>query len=435
MSEIAAIVLADPAPLAIASGAPSADARLLGLSLAWRAVLTADRLGAATVFVAGPEALVAGIEKSPHRVSARLATGSVLDLVPEARPAGTIALVLCPWVLLEKRHMRSLIEKGERGLTLAVTRASDPVRPWPELRCHELVVATMARELSHPDGQALPVIAGPWRDVVAVLRDAVGEDGEALSPARWARRATAAFHPEGSYQTLLLPRDFRRAASWLFAGLGSSADGIVDKHLNRRVSKYVTLAVVNGAVTPNHITLASFALGLLAVGAIATGSYGLAVLGAALLQVSAMVDCADGELARLKYLESPFGAKLDIALDNVVHMLLFVAVGWSVSRTEGPLAVKLGIASAIGAAISFGLVYTALFGRKAGGAGAGPVERFIDKMTNRDFSLLLLACAVAGKLAWFLWALAIGVQAFWLALLAIRIQAWTRARESPDAAA
>ena len=40
-------------------------------------------------------------------------------------------------------------------------------------------------------------------------------------------------------------------------------------------------------------------------------------------------------------------------------------------------------------------------------------------LTSRDYSLLVLLCAIAGKLAWFLWAAAIGAQVFWVMLLSL----------------
>jgi len=53
------------------------------------------------------------------------------------------------------------------------------------------------------------------------------------------------------------------------------------------------------------------------------------------------------------------------------------------------------------------------------------LERMIDALTNRDFSMLLLLCALAGTLEWFLWALAVGVNLFWSAVLGL---AWMSQR-------
>jgi hypothetical protein len=51
------------------------------------------------------------------------------------------------------------------------------------------------------------------------------------------------------------------------------------------------------------------------------------------------------------------------------------------------------------------------------------LNRLIDGLANRDFSLLLVICALTGTLQWFLWATAIGVNLFWLIVLGIAWQA------------
>jgi hypothetical protein len=44
-------------------------------------------------------------------------------------------------------------------------------------------------------------------------------------------------------------------------------------------------------------------------------------------------------------------------------------------------------------------------------------------LANRDFSLILVICALTGTLPWFLWALAIGVNLFWPIVLVLARQA------------
>ena len=102
-------------------------------------------------------------------------------------------------------------------------------------------------------------------------------------------------------------------------------------------------------------------IGLLAAGGFALGTYAAGVGAALLFQLAAIIDCSDGEVARLTFTESPFGAWLDLALDNVVHMAIFsgIAVGAFQQTAPGedawiPLA--LGAAAISGNACSFLLV-------------------------------------------------------------------------------
>ncbi len=134
--------------------------------------------------------------------------------------------------------------------------------------------------------------------------------------------------------------------------------------------------------------------------------------GALFLQWSAVIDCCDGEIARLKFRESTSGYYLDIACDNIVHVAVFVGIAWASYQEVGQSsALLLGGLAAFGTVISFIVVLATRHGRPR--MAAATLDRLIDALTNRDFSLILVVSAVSGTLHWFLWALAIGVNLFW----------------------
>jgi phosphatidylglycerophosphate synthase len=160
-------------------------------------------------------------------------------------------------------------------------------------------------------------------------------------------------------------------------------------------------------------------------------------MAALLFQLAAIIDCCDGEVARLTFTESPFGAWLDIAMDNVVHMAIFagIAVGsyLSVAGSDGawvPLA--LGSAAVLGNGLSFWLV-TRAQKIKAASGWRTPVQAawsdfMLKNVASRDFSVIVLTFAVLGKLDWFLWMAATGSVVFSLLMLwVIRPSATTRA--------
>jgi phosphatidylglycerophosphate synthase len=211
----------------------------------------------------------------------------------------------------------------------------------------------------------------------------------------------------------------------LFKGLESASDGWVDRHLNRKLSHWFSRQFVRLPLTPNHVTFIACAIGLLAAVCLAHGSWGSSVLGAILLQWSTVIDCCDGEVARLKFLESTSGYYLDITCDNVVHIAVFVAIAWSGYQLMGQSYVLLlGGMAAFGTLMSFIMMLATHHGRPR----QAPVvlDRLIDSLANRDFSLLVVICALTGTLHWFLWALAIGVNLFWLMVLGIAWQTqWT----------
>jgi len=49
------------------------------------------------------------------------------------------------------------------------------------------------------------------------------------------------------------------------------------------------------------------------------------------------------------------------------------------------------------------------------------LQALIDKMTNRDFSVVLLALAVADQMSLFLWMVGIGVHVFWIVALGVQL--------------
>ena len=89
------------------------------------------------------------------------------------------------------------------------------------------------------------------------------------------------------------------AARKLWASLSSSADGLVDKHFNRPVGRWLSKILVHTPVSPNQVSLAATVLGLISAWFFAQGDYWFALSGAILLQISAIVDCVDGDLARV----------------------------------------------------------------------------------------------------------------------------------------
>jgi phosphatidylglycerophosphate synthase len=208
----------------------------------------------------------------------------------------------------------------------------------------------------------------------------------------------------------------------LFKGLESASDGWVDRHLNRKLSPWFSRQFIRMPLTPNQVTLMACAMGLLAALCVAHGSWLSGVLGALLLQWSTVIDCCDGEVARLKFLESTSGYYLDITCDNIVHAAVFIGIAWSGYQLMGqPHVLVLGGMAAFGTLMGLIMMLATRHGRARQASAA--LDRLIDGLANRDFSLLLVICALTGTLQWFLWAIAIGVNLFWLIVLGLAWQA------------
>jgi 1L-myo-inositol 1-phosphate cytidylyltransferase / CDP-L-myo-inositol myo-inositolphosphotransferase len=80
----------------------------------------------------------------------------------------------------------------------------------------------------------------------------------------------------------------------------------------------------------------------------------MGIAGSILLIFSAWIDCVDGEVARLKFMKSEWGAKLDIVSDNIVHCSVFFAIGMRLYFLTGASIFKyLGVLAVFGSLTSF----------------------------------------------------------------------------------
>ena len=210
----------------------------------------------------------------------------------------------------------------------------------------------------------------------------------------------------------------------MLATARSVEDGpIVDRYVNRAVSWRLTRWLAQWCVTPNQVTAASLATGL--IGAwLLRGEGMIGSLGGLLLyQLSVILDHADGELARVKFLQSPLGKWLDNISDHVVDLAMIGCLCWRVASkgTAGYFA-TLGLAAAVGVTSAFLVVFwwsISTARREVGKTlAARLLSRLLALLANRDaFALALWATILVDRPAWFLWALALGANLYWIAWL------------------
>src|SRR5437667_12502839 len=80
---------------------------------------------------------------------------------------------------------------------------------------------------------------------------------------------------------------------------------------------------------------------------------GYFISGALLLQFSAIIDCVDGDLARVLYKESRLGKWLDLVGDQFVHIAVFAGISFGLARSDPELpALSLGNCAVLGMFIS-----------------------------------------------------------------------------------
>lgn len=323
----------------------------------------------------------------------------------EREKGETDALVSAPWVLLLRTN-------------LVVGRGVLPRLAAAAARGEEVPARLLSGAALAPDGTL------GWDHLAGLLPRVPAEPTEAT----------------GFYAVLgdsVAPREAERR---LVASLGKPSDGYVARYLNRPVSTRLTRLLAATSVTPDLVSMVVLGLALGAAAGVAQGTSTGFLLGFFLNQAASMIDGTDGELARLKFLETRRGAWLDTSIDLFGNHLLIAALGLGLSRQAG-LTPALsssylleGILTTIGSALCVWLIarHTRRTSGEAhfnnfnapmvqGAAEGGLLRRAfaaVLPLFRRDFyALFFLGLAVAGKPAWVLHLLAAGVLAHFPAII------------------
>jgi phosphatidylglycerophosphate synthase len=184
-------------------------------------------------------------------------------------------------------------------------------------------------------------------------------------------------------------------------------------------------------VTPNQVTfLATFVALLSCALFIAVPGWGGALLGALVFELSFVLDCVDGQLARIRKTASTIGHHLDFLMDEIKAFFVFGAITvrlWlgAAGAAEGDRFLVVGLAGM--ACLGSGLCLTTFMRRAEYGAPPptedgqpaelaarrGPVgallgllERAARVVVHYPSYLLLVALVPPGRLDWYFWAYA-----------------------------
>jgi phosphatidylglycerophosphate synthase len=230
----------------------------------------------------------------------------------------------------------------------------------------------------------------------------------------------------------------RRAAEWkLIRGLSKGFEGPVDALINWRFSMRITrlLARRSLAVTPNQVTVIAILLGLAAAFVASRGGYAAIAIAGVMFWLNAILDCVDGELARLRFQYSKLGQWLDNLSDEVVDNAFPVAVGWALGGIWLPIA----LGAAAGRLVNAIVVYTDVYRRTGTGdvfefrwwfekASASAVEIYdprsiltwLRSLGRRDTYVFLWAVACVVGLPYWVVGHAAGIAAIYLVLLSLQ---------------
>jgi phosphatidylglycerophosphate synthase len=114
--------------------------------------------------------------------------------------------------------------------------------------------------------------------------------------------------------------------------------------------------LVGTFVTPNLLTSLRLVSGIVAASLFALGEAAWDAAGIVFL-VSALLDRADGELARIADLRSSFGHRFDLISDYSSHVLVFIGIGIGLRHDVlGHWAILLGLVAGLAIIAIFALV-------------------------------------------------------------------------------
>jgi len=362
-------------PQPVVGGACLRDLILGGLPLLRRIALAAQRAGFERVLVAAPrprdEALLAGTPGAPLRSELALPAGPrrVVLLADGVAPqAAWLRQLACMPVEPEHLHMD--------GALAAVVEAADASR----------IVGEAAT--GRPAGEVFAALRRHFKVVEGSLDQ------------------TGRFALGG-------PGDAALAERWLLEALIKPGETFMSRHFERRLSLALTQRLARTPMSPNAMSVVMIGIGLLGAPCFLSPSPAWQLTGTVLFLIHSILDGCDGELARLKFLESPRGAALDFWGDNIVHAAVFgcMAAGWTLAAgTPWPLllgAVVVGSTLAAAATLhgNAGLA-------PAPAAGPSTARSVVDALSNRSFIYFIGALSVFGRAWWFLVPAAIGTPLF-----------------------
>ena len=275
----------------------------------------ADRLRTAT----GPVALVSDALVVPAAALAPITDDPFAGTALLVRPAQQGADVRV------RHHLVTSVGSGFHRVTAPDHRSVGALRIGPgDAAAVADAVDDLARAVAAGD------IPTDGSDVVELVAVAVTRQGIALRSidmvdVPWTRDAADA---EDVRQRAAAVSDARIAQ----LQANRVDDGFYSTFVVRRLSKPLTRIALRIGWSPNAITLLSFAIGLLAAASFAVGSRWALVLGALLLQLSLVVDCVDGEVARATRRFSALGAWLDASTDRVKEFLAYAGLAYGAFR-------------------------------------------------------------------------------------------------------
>ncbi len=187
---------------------------------------------------------------------------------------------------------------------------------------------------------------------------------------------------------------------------------IIDRYIIRKISGFISGLLIKTPVTPNQVTIVSLILGIISGVLFSFGGHAYTIDAGILYFLSTVFDQCDGEVARLKQMETEFGRKLDIIVDAIANAVIVIGITIAVYVKMGSvLVIIIGFLAITGISISIILVtYFSNKNKKDTGT-----KEMLDKLNNKDFFyIIMLLSVIFNQMIWFLLIMAVGTNIYWI---------------------
>jgi phosphatidylglycerophosphate synthase len=159
--------------------------------------------------------------------------------------------------------------------------------------------------------------------------------------------------PGEMWQEIFSPEDRISAEQKLDRWLVKPTDGVFAR-MNRRISIPISRQLIKLPITPNMVSLFTLVVGFASGLLFARGGYWNMLAGAVLSVWASILDGCDGEVARLKLLESNFGCWLETICDYLYYLFIFAGMAIGLIRSsQSRMYLVLAVLLLVGAVISF----------------------------------------------------------------------------------
>lgn len=125
----------------------------------------------------------------------------------------------------------------------------------------------------------------------------------------------------------------------------------INRLINRPLAAIIVKILLPSPLTPNQVTFISFLIGIAGAVCFALGKPLYFLWGGILVQLSSLMDCVDGMLARARGISSVYGAYLDVFLDRINEF--FIITGFTLGLYAYTKSLILLILGFIGLSLYF----------------------------------------------------------------------------------